>query len=123
MSFYVAAYDTEAVYAWHDNILTGQPGLVHWPPVLPWAYPTTMPTDAEGVYQAYAPGIDHAADQNLLTYVPICHPRSIHRIDDRARQISLLLDHAQKRQQIASCSLVYQHLCANREAAPKFPPS
>ena len=27
-------------HAWHDNVLTGQHGLVSWPPTLPWDYPT-----------------------------------------------------------------------------------
>ena len=48
-------------HAWHDNILTGQPATVHWPPLLPWPYPTEMPRDAQGVYEAYAPGIDYCA--------------------------------------------------------------
>ena len=109
-------------HAWHDNILTGQPGHVHWPPILPWAYPAHMPTDAQGVYAAYAPGIDHAAEQGLLTYVPIFHPWSIYRISDRAAQIELLLDHADQKQQIASCSQIYQHLCAHRDLAPAHPP-
>ena len=48
-------------HAWHDNVLTGQPATVHWPPLLPWPYPTAMPRDAQGVYEAYAPGIDYCA--------------------------------------------------------------
>ena len=81
-----------------------------------------MPTDAAGVYAAYAPGIDYAAEQGLLTYVPIFHPWSIYRISDRAAQIELLLDHAGKKQQIASCTQIYQHLCAHRALAPAHPP-
>ena len=109
-------------HAWHDIFLSGQPGIVHWPPVLPWAYPTEVPTDAEGVYAAYAPGIEHAAAEDLLTYIPIFHPWSIHRIDQQAKQISLLLEHAQSQQQIASCTKVYEYLCAHRAQASDHPP-
>ena len=81
-------------HAWHDNVLTGQHGLVSWPPTLPWDYPTKMPTDAQGVYEAYAPGIEHTAGSGLVAYVPTFHPWSIYRIDNQAGHIGMLLDHA-----------------------------
>lgn len=109
-------------HAWHDNILTGQPGLVHWPPVLPWDYPQKIPTDARSVYHAYAPGIDHTCDADLLTYIPIFHPWSIHRIDEEARQIEMLLHHARGRQDIASCTQVYNFLCCHRDRVPGHGP-
>ncbi len=110
-------------HAWHDNILTGQPGIVHWPPVLPWAYPSTMPTDAQGVYEAYAPGIDYVADNDLFTYIPIFHPWSIYRIDKQASQIKYLLDKAQQRMEVVSCIQIYQRVCKDRSLAMGTPPA
>lgn len=104
-------------HAWHDNILTGQPGLVAWPPVLPWPYPATMPVDAQGVYTAYAPGIDYASEHDLLYYLPIFHPWSIHRIDRQAGQVALLLDHARQKMEMASCVQVYRHMLKHRTLA------
>ena len=112
-------YDEEGVgdlleipsHAWHDNVLTGQHGLVSWPPTLPWSYPAEMPTDARGVYAAYAPGIDHAAETGMLTYVPTFHPWSIYRIDRRADHIRMLLDHAARAGlDLRSCGQVCQQI-------------
>ncbi len=97
-------------HAWHDNVLTGQHGLVSWPPILPWDYPNKMPTDARGVYEAYAPGIDHAARAGLVAYVPTFHPWSIYRIDKQAGQIAMLLDHADGVLDIRSCVQVYERV-------------
>ena len=97
-------------HAWHDNVLTGQPATVHWPPLLPWRYPAEMPRDARGVYEAYAPGIDYCARQGLLYYLPIFHPWSIYRIDKQAAQIALLLDHARQKMEMRSCSWIYRHI-------------
>ena len=97
-------------HAWHDNILTGQPATVHWPPLLPWRYPAEMPRDAQGVYEAYAPGIDYCAQQGLLYYLPIFHPWSIYRIDKQAAQIAMLLDHARQKMAMTSCSQIYHHI-------------
>ena len=97
-------------HAWHDNILTGQPGMVRWPPDLPWGYPAEMPRDASGVYQAYAPGIDYCHEQNLTYYKPIFHPWSIYRIDKQAGQIALLLNHAREKIKMASSLHLYQHI-------------
>ena len=102
-------------HAWHDNILTGQPATVHWPPLLPWPYPTKMPRDAQGVYQAYTPGIDYCAQQGLLYYLPIFHPWSIYRIDKQAAQIAMLLDHARQKMAMTSCSQIYQHILLHPE--------
>ena len=30
-------------HAWHDNVLTRQPGLSYWPPVLRWGLPARPP--------------------------------------------------------------------------------
>ena len=97
-------------HAWHDNILTGQPATVHWPPLLPWPYPTKMPRDAQGVYQAYTPGIDYCVQHGLLYYLPIFHPWSIYRIDEQAAQIAMLLDHARQKMEMTSCSQIYHHI-------------
>ena len=105
-------------HAWHDNILTGQPGRVHWPPILPWPYPAVMPNDAKGVYEAYAPGIDYCTDQNLIYYMPIFHPWSIYRIDEQAGQIALLLAHARKKMKMISCAELYQYFIDDRARAP-----
>ena len=102
-------------HAWHDNILTGQPATVHWPPLLPWPYPTAMPRDAQGVYEAYAPGIDYCAPEGLLYYMPIFHPWSIYRIDKKAAQIGMLLDHASQKLEFKSCSQIYQHILQHPE--------
>lgn len=109
-------------HAWHDNILTGQPGTVHWPPVLPWGYPNTMPRDARGVYAAYAPGIDYCTEQNLLYYLPIWHPWSIYRIDRQAGQVALLLDHARTRMDMISCAHLHRHIRAHRALAADTSP-
>ena len=108
-------------HAWHDNVLTGQHGLVSWPPTLPWDYPTKMPTDAQGVYEAYAPGIEHAARAGLLTYVPTFHPWSIYRVDKRASHIGMLLDHADCVLDICSCAQVYEQVRADPELAAARP--
>ena len=97
-------------HAWHDNILTGQPATVHWPPLLPWPYPEKMPHDAQGVYEAYAPGIDYVMQQGLLYYMPIFHPWSIYRIDKQAAQIAMLLDDAGGKMEISSCTPIYRHI-------------
>jgi peptidoglycan/xylan/chitin deacetylase (PgdA/CDA1 family) len=95
-------------HAWHDNTLTGQHGMVSWPPTLPWSYPSEMPTDARGVYEAYAPGIDYTAESGLAIYQPTFHPWSIYRIDQQAGQIAMLLDHALGTLEISSCADVYR---------------
>ena len=109
------------LHAWHDNVLTGQPFVTHWPPVLPWGNPSRLPTTAEEVYQAYAPGIDYIVQHNLLTYVPCFHPWSIYRLDPQAKQIELLLQHAQKVVLLASCTSVYEQVCTNRTLASACP--
>ena len=108
-------------HAWHDNVLTGQHGLVSWPPALPWAYPARMPTDAQGVYEAYAPGIEHAARAGLVAYVPTFHPWSIYRVDNRASHIGMLLDHADGVLDICSCLQVYEQVRADPELAAARP--
>lgn len=104
-------------HAWHDNILTGQPGAVHWPPPPPWSYPSAPPTDAQGVYEAYAPGMDHCVKRNLLYYLPIFHPWSIYRIDARAGQLDRLLVHARTVMSLAACQDLYQIIHADRALA------
>lgn len=108
-------------HAWHDNILTGQPANVHWPPVLPWDYPSVMPTDAEGVYQAYAPGIDHCVEAGLLYYLPIFHPWSIYRVDAGAGQIARLLDHAEGKMGRIDSTQLCEHIRANPALADAEP--
>jgi peptidoglycan/xylan/chitin deacetylase (PgdA/CDA1 family) len=109
------------LHAWHDNILTGQPGYVRWPPTLPWGYPTHMPRTPEEAYQAYAPGIDYIVERGLLTYVPCLHPWSVYRLDGDARHVGLLLKHAQKVVDIASCTSVYEWMRENRSFAGESP--
>jgi peptidoglycan/xylan/chitin deacetylase (PgdA/CDA1 family) len=109
------------LHAWHDNILTGQPGRVSWPPILPWGYPSQMPCTPEEAYQAYAPGIDYVVERGLLTYIPCIHPWSVYRLDRGARHVELLLTHAQKATDIASCTSVYEWVCENRSFASESP--
>ena len=113
-----------SAHAWHDNILTGQPGAVAWPPTLPWGYPVQRPSTGREVYQAYAAGIEYARDRRLLTYAPCFHPWSIYRVDRAAAQVDLLLAHAQQAGlTLASCIDVYRHLVAHPQLAhpaPKF---
>lgn len=99
-----------AAHAWHDNVLSGQPFVCHWPPILPWGYPSHAPKSWEEMYEAYAPGIDYVADNNLTTYIPCFHPWSIYRVDPQARHIGRLLQHAQERLTLESCTNVYQFL-------------
>jgi len=108
------------LHAWHDNHLTGQPCVSHWPPVLPWGLPSKMAQTAQEVYQAYAPGIDHIAEHDLLTYIPCLHPWSIYRVDRQAKQIELLLSHAQKVVTIKSCTGVYEEISGNRSLADEL---
>lgn len=111
-----------SAHAWHDNILTGQPAVAAWPPALPWGYPSRLPTTGRDVYHAYAPGIDYARDQGLLTYAPCFHPWSIYRVDRGAGQIDLLLQHARRAGvAIASCTDVYRRLVAEPELAHPAP--
>ena len=113
-----------SAHAWHDNILTGQPSAAAWPPALPWGYPASVLSTARQVYEAYAPGIEHARDQGLLTYSPCFHPWSIHRVDRGAGQIDLLLDHARRAGlTLAGCMDVYRRLVAEpglAHPAPRF---
>jgi len=74
-------------------------------------------TTAAEVYQAYAPGIDYVVEQNLLTYTPTFHPWSIYRIDQRARQIDMLLTQARKKLTVVSCIQLYQHIVDRRSLA------
>ena len=90
-------------HAWHDNILTGQPATVHWPPLLPWPYPAEMPKDRAGHRLL-------REQQGLLYYLPIFHPWSIYRIDKQAAQIALLLDHARQKMAMTSCSQIYHYI-------------
>lgn len=106
-----------ALHAWHDNHLTGQPGVAHWPPVLPWGYPAREARTAQEAYEAYAPGIDYIAEHNLLTYVPCMHPWSIYRLDPGASHVEMLLLHAQRRVSVASCTHFYEELRRNRALA------
>jgi len=110
-------------HAWHDNILTGQPGHTHWPPVLPWPHPSTMPTTAAEVYAAYAPGIDYIAARDLQTYTPAFHPWSLYRVDPAVQQIDLLLSHAARVAQNASCTQVYHYIREHRASAAAAPPA
>ena len=111
-----------SAHAWHDNILTGQPAAVAWPPALPWGYPSRLPATGREVYQAYAPGIDYARDEGLLTYSPCFHPWSVYRVDRGAGQIDLLLEHARRAGlTLASCSDVYRHLIAHPQLAHPAP--
>ena len=110
-----------ALHAWHDNHLTGQPGVSHWPPVLPWGYPARVASTAEEAYDAYAPGIDYIAENGLVTYVPCLHPWSIYRLERRARHVELLLEHARKRVKIATCTSVYETIRDHRALASEGP--
>ena len=111
------------LHAWHDNVLTGQPFAVHWPPLLPWGYPAKRPETAHEIYAAYAPGIEYVVNNHLLTYVPCFHPWSVYRADRRALQIELLLTHAANRMQVISCTELDAAIRENRSlasAAPHF---
>ncbi len=96
------------LHAWHDNVLSGQPFAVHWPPLLPWGYPSKMPETAHEMYAAYAPGIEYIVNNNLMTYVPCFHPWSVYRVDRKALHIELLLTHAMQRMQVLSCTEFYK---------------
>lgn len=105
------------LHAWHDNHLTGQPGVAHWPPILPWGLPSKTAETAQAVYQAYAPGIDYVADHNLLTYIPCFHPWSIYWVDRQARQIELLLSYARRTLTVECCTSMYEKILRNRSLA------
>lgn len=105
------------LHAWHDNVLTGQPFLVYWPPILPWPYPEKAAQTGQEVYAAYAPGIDYVAGKKLLAYIPCFHPWSIYRVSRSAEQVELLLAHAEDEVKVASCTQVYEHVVENRALA------
>ncbi|GAK58208.1 polysaccharide deacetylase [Candidatus Vecturithrix granuli] len=102
------------LHAWHDNVLSGQPFAIHWPPILPWGYPANVPQTAAEMYAAYAPGIEYVAQNNLRTYIPCFHPWAIYRIDQHALHIELLLTHAMQRMSVVSCTQFYE-LSKNHE--------
>ena len=110
-------------HAWHDNILTGQPGLSNWPPVIPWRYPDKVAEIGFEVYEAYAPGLDYLVENDLVTYSPAFHPWSIYRVSRRAEQIDLLLSHAD-RVGATPCSSrqAYEQIAENRSLATEYPP-
>lgn len=110
------------LHAWHDNILTGQPAVIPWPPLLPWGYPAHLPKTAEEAFQAYAPGVDYAAGNNLLLYDPVFHPWSIYRFDKQARHVELLILHARRLLTVASCTTVYEWIKAHPDEARSEPP-
>lgn len=109
------------LHAWHDNILSGQPGAIHWPPILPWGYPEKTPQTAREMYAAYAPGIEYVTSNNLVTYVPCFHPWAIYRIDKRALHIELMLTHAMQRMRVVSCSEFYTIASQNPSLASATP--
>jgi hypothetical protein len=109
------------LHAWHDNVLSGQPFAVHWPPLLPWGYPAKLPGTAYEMYAAYAPGIEFVVENNLLTYVPCFHPWSIYRVDRKALHIELLLTHAVSRMPVVSCTECYETVSKNRSWASETP--
>jgi hypothetical protein len=80
-----------------------------------------VPRTPEEAYRAYAPGIDHIVEQGLLTYVPCIHPWSVYRFDRDARHVELLLAHANKMTDVASCTSVYEWVCENRSLAGESP--
>ena len=109
------------LHAWHDNVLSGQPSAIHWPPILPWGYPKKVPETAYEMYAAYAPGIEYVVNNNLLTYIPCFHPWAIYRVDRHALHIELLLTHAIRRMQVVSCTEFYEMISQNRSLASETP--
>ena len=82
-----------------------------------------MPVDAQGVYAAYAPGIDYVQQANLPYYLPIFHPWSVYRIDRRAQQLDLLLRRAQTENlPHISCTQQYEHALAHKSQIPNASP-
>jgi hypothetical protein len=62
------------LHAWHDNVLSGQPFAIHWPPILPWGYPAKVPQTADEMYAAYAPGIDICRGEQFAYLHPLFSP-------------------------------------------------
>ena len=109
------------LHAWHDTVLTGQPFVTHWPPVLPWGFPSKVPETPKDVYEAYAPGIDYIVENNFLTYVPCFHPWAVYRVDKKAFHIGLLLTHAKRKTELVSCSTIYKTIKHKRSLAADKP--
>ena len=109
------------LHGWHDNILSGQPFVTYWPPLLPWGYPSKMPTNAWEMYAAWAPMVAHAKEQGLLTLVPCVHPWSVYRLDRRALHIELLLTHARGVLECVSCTDMYERIRRKRSLASEKP--
>ena len=109
------------IHAWHDNVLTGQPFPAYWPPVIPWGLPSKAAENAREAYDAYAPGIDYAAKEDLLCYTPGFHPWSIYRLDRNASHIDMLLARAGSVMTVASCIQLYRYALANRTVAGEEP--
>jgi peptidoglycan/xylan/chitin deacetylase (PgdA/CDA1 family) len=109
------------LHGWHDNILSGQPFVTYWPPILPWGYPSRMPRNAPEMYAAWAPMVDHAKERGLLTLVPCVHPWSVYRVDRKALHIELLLTHARSVLECVSCTDMYELIRRERSLASEKP--
>jgi len=105
------------LHGWHDNVLSGQPFLCYWPPILPWGYPARMPTSAREMYDVYVPAIEYVCKEKLLTYVPCFHPWSIYRVDKKALHIDLLLTHAKRIMDIVDCTSMFRLISDDRSLA------
>ncbi len=110
------------LHGWHDNILSGQPFLTYWPPIFPWGYPSKMPTNAQEMFDIYAPFLEYVVQERLLTYVPCFHPWSIYRVDSKALHIELLLSHARKIMDVVACTDIYRKIQSEPRLAAHVAP-
>ena len=57
-------------HAWHDNILTGQPATVHWPPLLPGPIPPRCPATRKASTRPMRPASTTARSRGYSTTCP-----------------------------------------------------
>jgi hypothetical protein len=73
------------------------------------------------MYAAWAPMVDYAREQGLLTLVPCIHPWSVYRLDRQALHIELLLTHARSVLECVSCTDMYGRIGRQRSLASEKP--
>ena len=80
-------------HGWHDNVVKGYNHVdLSWPPIFPWGYPTNKPSSPSDLFNIHKHEIDYVFNgEKYMYYSPIMHPWSIHRFNENAETINLLL--------------------------------
>jgi len=105
---------------WHENVLKGH-NLVpcHWPPVLPWGYPSLPPKTPQEEFEVYRKSLHGVLELGMTYYSPPMHPWSVYRFNAEARTVELILEEVRRMDMpITTFSAVHRQLRAQREAQP-----